>query len=79
MALVFLPAALSPLVFWFGLLLSAICLVVVLREGNGRRIAGAFMLAAVLAAPMLVINCEDRCIAIECWWHCLANLTGESK
>ena len=23
-----------------------------------------------------VISCDDRCAAIECWWHCLTNLMG---
>ncbi len=80
MAFIFLAPVMSPLVFWVGIVISAICLFVVMREWGGRRIAGALLMACILAAgPLMVtvhafpISCEYRCLAIECWWDCLAS------
>ena len=79
MAFVVMAPVMSPLVFWVGLVISAVCLFVVMREGGSRRIAGALLMACFLAGPLMVtvhavpISCEYRCFAIECWWDCLAS------
>ena len=61
-----------------GVLIPHLCAYKPAKE-TAKRIGGAVLLAVVLAAPAVVISCEDRCFAIECWWYCLANLTGEAK
>lgn len=74
MAIVMLTSSLSGPVFLIACLFTLIGIVAVLKEGSGRRLAAALLLALVLASPavlhagvIITGRCELFPWLIECW------------